>query len=115
MNEVEKKFYEEVRDAIKRFAQYTIDEIKGADDVEYSEAKKEIEEIRKLNLSDKDLMNFQKIIEDSAKGAVHSIFVSIDGGTALSNNGKALEMIDRKTSKPLTEGALHENFLSVFE
>jgi hypothetical protein len=115
MNDLEKKFYLEVKDAIKHFAQYAIDDIKGAKDTELSAVKKELEEIRKLNLSDNDLKNLQKIVEDAIIGAVHSIFVSIDGGTALSDEGKALELTDKKTGEPLTTGALHENFMDVFD
>ncbi len=115
MNETEKKFYLEVKDAIQNFAQYTIDEIKGKGEIDHSEVKKELQEISRLNLSDFDLKNLQRIIEDSITGAVHSIFVSIDGGTGLSSEGKALELIDLKTGKSVTEGALHENFMDVFD
>jgi hypothetical protein len=115
MNDLEKKFYLEVKDAIKHFAQYTIEDIKGSKDTEFSAVKKELEEIRKLNLSDSDLGNLQKIIEDVISGTVHSIFVSIDGGTAISDEGKALELIDKKAGNPITQGALHENFMDVFD
>lgn len=115
MNDIEKSFYLEVRDAIRNFSQYTVDDMKGSKELEHSEVKKELEEIRKLNLSDHDLENLKKVIEDAIKGAVHSIFVTLDGGTALSDKGKALELIDRKTGKPLTEGALHENFMDIFD
>jgi len=114
---IEKKFYLEVKDAIKKFSQYAIDGIKNKTDIEFSDVKLDYEKIRELNLSDKDLHSLQRIIEDSIIGTIHSIFVSIDGGTALSGEKgageKALELIDRQTGKPLTDGALHENFMDV--
>lgn len=115
MDETEKGFYEEVRSAIEHFAKSTIDDIKGSEEIKHSEIKTELEMFRKLSLSNEALENLRKIIIDSSIGAVHSIFVSIDGGTALSNQGKALELINRKTGDPLTRGALHENFMEVFD
>ena len=114
MEKLEKQFYEEIKSDIKDFSGYVIERIKKEKGTENSAVKEEYEKIQKLNLSDKDLESLKKIIEDAIIGAVHSLFVSIDGGTALSDEGKALDLIDRKTGKPVTEGALHENFMDVF-
>ena len=115
MNKVEKKFYNEVQSDIKDFARYTIEGVKNTRDIEFSEVKNEILALRELNLSNSNLEVIKKIIENAIQGAVHSIFVSIDGGTALSDNGKAIELIDLKTGKSITEGALHENFMDVLD
>ena len=115
MNELEKKFYREIQSHIHDFSRYIIEEIEGKRSVEHSQVRGEIDRIRQLHLSDENLLDLRKIIEDAIEGALHSTFVSIDGGTALSDDEKALELIDRKTGKPLTEGALHENFMTVLE
>lgn len=115
MEQLEEKFYKEVKSDIYDLANYAIERIKEEKSIEHSAVKEDYEKIRKLNLSEDDLESLKKIVEDAIIGAVHSIFVSIDGGTALSDEGKALDLIDRKTGKPLTEGALHENFMEVFD
>lgn len=116
MNKTEKNFYLEVKADINHFSQYAIQDIRGErQEIKYSDIKESYEKIRKLNLSDDALKNLEEIIKDAITGAVHSIFVSIDGGTALSSEGKALDLIDRATGKPLTEGALHENFMEVLD
>lgn len=115
MNKLEKQFYKEVKSDVYDFVNYVIERIKKEKSIEHSAVREEYEKIRNLNLSDEDLKSLQKIIEDAIIGAIHSLFVSIDGGTALSDEGKALDLIDRKTGKPLTEGALHENFMEIFD
>mgnify|MGYP001564016802 CR=1 FL=1 len=93
MNETEKAFYAEVRSAVDTFTQEAVSRIKNVSGGE-------------------DHGNLQKIIGEAIAGTLHSVFVSIDGGTALSDQGKALELIERKTGEPLTTGALHENFIA---
>jgi DNA replication initiation complex subunit (GINS family) len=115
MTELEKNFYREVQSNIRDFAKYSIEEIEGKKEIEYSQVQDEINRIRQIGLTKENLIDIRRVIEDAIEGAIHSIFVSIDGGTALSDNGKALELINRTTGKPLTEGALHENFMEVFD
>jgi hypothetical protein len=115
MSEIEKAFYLEVKEAIERFAEHSINEIKGIESIEHSSVKSEILRIRELKLSETDLKSFRMVIQDSIIGAVHSIFVSIDGGTAISSNGRALQLVDAKTGVPITSGALHENFMDVLD
>jgi hypothetical protein len=108
MSELEKAFYLEVKEAIERFAEHSINEIKGIESIEHSSVKSEILRIRELKLSETDLKSFRMVIQDS-------IFVSIDGGTAISSNGRALQLVDAKTGVPITSGALHENFMDVLD
>jgi len=113
MNDLEKNFYKEVQANINDFAQYAIDNIRGErEGLELSDIKDDYNRICKLNLSETDLKSLEKIIKDAIMGAIHSTFVSIDGGTALSDKGKALDLVDYETGKSLADGALHESFMS---
>lgn len=115
MKELEKKFYKEVNEAIKNSTKFVVGGIKGFEDLEITDVKDAYLLLQQLNLNEAYIEAIGKIVEDSIIGAVHTIFVSIDGGTALSDEGKALELIDRKSGKPLTEGALHENFMDIMD
>lgn len=111
MNETERKFYKEVQESIIDSAVGAVLKIADATEGEYSDVKKAYEVLASLNLDEKSKQALQDVIRDSVETAVHSIFVSIDGGTALSDEGKALELVDLATGEPLTNGALHENFM----
>jgi len=114
MEEVEKKFYLEIKSAVDDYAEKTVAAIEEASvntsAFTYGE---EIEKLRGLTLSEEQKTSLKLILKGVGLGVIHSLFVSIDGGTVLSNEEKALELVNRKTGKPLTEGALHENFFDV--
>jgi hypothetical protein len=93
---IKEQFYSEIRENINDFVQYALESIKSND---------------QMKLSHKQLSALETVVRDVIVGALHSTFVSIDGGTALSDDGKALDLIVRKTGQPLTDGALHEEFM----
>jgi lysozyme family protein len=116
-SKIEKEFYQEIRDALDIYNEYFEEHLKNPDSNPNLSDQAEREAFKTLhgkNWSIEEVEAMKKIISNVVIGVVHSLFVSVDGGTALSNDGKALELIDRKTGKPLTEGALHENFMDVF-
>jgi hypothetical protein len=69
--------------------------------------------LKSAKLSEEHLQALRILFKEGSVGVIHSLFVLIDGGTALASEGKALELIDFKTGLPLTEAALHENFIEV--
>jgi hypothetical protein len=116
MNDLEKEFYNEIKDALNDY----VDSFGRAasnknEDLAWSSCEESYKLIQNSNLTPQQVNAIKEISKEICIGVLHSTFVSIDGGTALSNEGKALELVDRKTGKPLTEGALHENFMEVFD
>jgi len=114
-SKLELAFYAEVTEAIETFADGAIKNILKSENSTYEfldEKEKEIYDLfAELKLSNETLLSLKKIIEKASVGVVHSLFATIDGDTALSNDGKALEVVDAKTGVPITQGALHENFI----
>lgn len=126
-NELEIKFYKEVTGDINSSADFAIDNIQGRKleglltSVQFEkkhqqgdEAERRLSAYRRigqLGLSEEQLKDLRTILKDAITSAVHSIFVTIDGGTALSTGGTALDLINVKTKESLTKGALHENFM----
>ena len=119
MEKLEMEFYKEIKyvidDSLELFEKTVSGEKTRYNDYLWTSAEKEYKLLQKSKLSKEQIKAIKEIMSDVCITIVHSLFVSIDGGTALSGEGKALELIDRKTGKPLTVGALHENFMEVFE
>lgn len=113
MLDKEKDFYNEIYYTIRNLSSYPVRAIDGElPEYERTEDKKylsHIEQLKNLNKEQKEAL--KKVLQHACVGVVHSLFVSVDGGTALSDNGKALDVVDFETQKSLTTGALHENFI----
>lgn len=108
---LEKKFYLELKETIDRWVNRCIKDIKSGYSVSSEpHITKAYQTLHGANLTGEELEALENVLKKVVSGFLHSMFVSIDGGTSLSDKGKALELIDLKTGKPLTEGALHENF-----
>ncbi|MFA4873693.1 MAG: hypothetical protein WC659_07255 [Patescibacteria group bacterium] len=117
MNALEKQFYSEVKESIDYYLDLFVKSVTNpkADNLWMDDKEKiAYQHLQKINLSQKDIEAIRSVIHGICVGIVHSLFVSIDGGTALSDHGKALELIDKKINKSLTDGALHENFMEYF-
>lgn len=114
MSDLERKFYQEILQAINIFVSGLTAKIKDKSaDMASTSFEKDYEILQNANLNEEQFKALKKVVKEACIGTVHSLLVSIDGGTALSDHGKALEIINRETNKPLTEGALHENFYEV--
>lgn len=88
MSPVAENFFKEVESQINYWADICVKELKGK-------------------------KSSKKVVKDSMRGLIHSVLVSIDGGTALSDKGKALELINFRTRLPICDYALHEAFFKV--
>ena len=117
-NNLSNRFFGEIYATINRYTglfERAISEKKidglWMDDIDQAAYKTLIE----ANLSTDEVQAIKHLLGSVSQGVVHSLFVSIDGGTALSDEGKALELIDRKNGQPLTNGALHEDFIDFVE
>lgn len=116
MKQLEKQFYLEIKNSLQNYIESFEKAIKNKnEDLMWSDYAAEYQILQNSNLSESQITALKNIIKEINIGVVHSLFVSIDGGTALSDEGRALDLIDIKTGKPLTEGALHENFMEVFD
>lgn len=114
MNDTEKKFYQETVKSIDRFTDILVNNIaSGKVDPLTTESAAEYDILHKKEFSREELAALKKVLREKIIDVVHSLLVSIDGGTALSDSGKALELIDTKENQPLTTGALHENFMEL--
>ena len=113
---LEKKFYNEIKDTISHYGDVFEKRMKEDDPLLaeyrplYAEAYKRL---RQSNLTQDQIEALKLVLFDISAGIIHSLFVTIDGGTELSSDGKALELVDRRSGKPLTDGALHENLFFV--
>ncbi len=116
IGETEKNFYLEIKHSIDTYADLLVGGL-SEDDVDtgyMSEKEKEaFAVLKEKNFSVEELQAIKLLFKEGSFGVVHSLFVSIDGGTAISNEGKALELVHQKTGVPLTTAALHENFFEV--
>ena len=112
MNKLEQDFYNEINHTIEQFTKTVIHSISNKNsDLSFSNFEDEYKIIQNLNLNEKAISSLKNILNELSESLIHSVFVSIDGGSSLSDNGKALELIEYKTKKPLTELSLHEGFI----
>lgn len=114
MSDTEKHFYREVLGVIDHLTDKLVDDIaSGKVDPLTTDIEKEYKILSQKEFTEVELKALKEIIREKIIEVIHSLFISIDGGTALSDSGKVLDLIDKKTNKPLTNGALHENFMEV--
>ena len=116
ISDLEKRFYKEIKNSIEHYSNEVLRLTKKGGEISALANDSErhaFEILQSTELPTSQLEALRHIIAYAATGVVHSLFVSIDGGTTLSDDGRALELIELKTGQPLTEGALHDNFFQV--
>jgi hypothetical protein len=109
-NELEKAFYKDILDGVREFEQaYRLHVMDPTTDEPQPD--RTLHDafvlLNRLGLSERETDAVIYIARSLALGVIHSLLATIDGASEL---GKALELIDTKTGKPLTSAALHENF-----
>ena len=68
--------------------------------------------MKNLLIKDEDKQAFKKIMDESIRGAIHSILVMFDGGDELTDSF-SIDLINVETKESLKKGiSLHEQFFS---
>lgn len=68
--------------------------------------------MKSLLAEDEDKQAYKKIIDESIRGAIHSILVMLDGGDGLTDSF-SIDLINSETKESLKNGvSLHEEFVS---
>jgi len=116
IKEIGAKFYLEILATIDIFVESMINDIsQKTDNQSELDLTEKVKVLQQKNLSELELAALKMMVKGKMTGVIHSLLVTIDGGTALSDSGQALELINRKTNQPLSAGALHENFIKMLQ
>ena len=101
------------QDLARHLQTWRDDLVKAVADPRYAvwaETQPAIERLNRKSFSEAELEDLRTVLDECFRGILHSVLVTIDGGTSMSNVG-AMALVDADTNEPITVGALHEEFV----
>ncbi len=105
-------FFERLKSIKDYWVQTSVESLNNDADLIWSENEEEYNHLKDLLVEDYDKQAYKKILDETIKGAIHSILVMLDGGDELTDSF-SIDLINTETRESLKEGAaLHEEFVS---
>lgn len=105
-------FFERLKAIKDYWVQTSVESLNNDADLIWSENEQEYTHLKDLLVKDDDKHAYKKILDESIKGAIHSILVMLDGGDELTDSFR-IDLINAQTKKSLIKGiSLHEEFFS---
>jgi hypothetical protein len=105
-------FFERLQSIKDYWVQISVESLENNADLIWSENEQEYVKLKDVLVEDDDKQAYKKILDETIKGAIHSILVMLDGGDELTDSF-SIDLINTETKKSLKEGiSLHEEFYS---
>ena len=105
-------FYKRLKTIKDYWVQSSVESLNKGADLIWSENEEDYVHLQDVLIAEKDKTAYKRILDETIKGAIHSILVMVDGGDELTDNF-SIDLVNADTNTSLKEGiALHEEFIS---
>lgn len=105
-------FFERLKSIKDYWIETSVESLKDNAELMWSENEREYIHLQARLTKDEDKLAYKKVIDETIKGAIHSILVMIDGGDELTDSF-SIDLINAETRRSLKTGiSLHEEFVS---